>query len=217
MEGHDWEITLSDMLTLLLTFFVFIISISSFKAVEYKKLWTAGEERAPEKTDAATTSFQFELIKGLKGPRLNAQAEEILDQMEEIFKNSDFQGVDVYYDENKISLMVSEQLSFEGGEFELRKEAKPILTQLIEPINRSPFDVSIEGHTDSLTNPKIDNMELSLQRALVVARFLIANGVKKEKLSVSGYGPQRPIASNTNQEGRMLNRRVEVNIMVNND
>jgi chemotaxis protein MotB len=215
-DKRAWAITFSDMLTLLLTFFVFIISISEFKSTRYREFW--GEQDArEEKKQQPATSFKLELIKGLKLPVLNPEAEQLLTEIGESFENSSFEGVDVYYDENKISLMVSEQLSFEGGKFDLQEEMKQLLLKLIEPVNNSKFNVSIEGHSDSLKNPGIDNTELSLNRALSVARFLIRNGVDKTKLSVSGYGPYRPIASNDTLDGRKRNRRVEVNIIINND
>jgi chemotaxis protein MotB len=140
-----------------------------------------------------------------------------LNEIEQVFVNSDFDGINVNYDENKITLMVSEQLSFAGGKSDLQKEAEPLLLKLVDPINQSKFDVSIEGHTDALQAPGVDNMELSLNRALAVARFLISRGVDKKKLSVAGYGPHRPIAANKTLEGRQFNRRVEVNIMIRND
>lgn len=213
---RGWEITFTDMLILLLTFFVFIISISNFETFEYKKIWENGESQKPPREEA-TSSFKFDLIKGLQLPKLNHEAERLLNEIEELFVSSDFKGVDVNYDENKISLMVSEQLIFEGGKFDLKEESKELLRGLVEPIQSSKFDVSIEGHSDALTSPKIDNLELSLNRALVVARFFIENGINKEKISVSGYGPYRPIASNKTVEGRQLNRRVEVHLIVRND
>jgi chemotaxis protein MotB len=218
IETYDtgWQVTFSDMLMLLLTFFVFIISVSNFEAVKYKKFWIPGEGLKPPEQQA-TQSFKFELIKGIKLPRLSNEANQLLTEIESTFSESSYHGMDVYYDEHKISLMVSEQLSFDGGEFLLKKEVQPLLLKLIEPINKSKFDVNIEGHTDTLKNPKIDNMELSLNRALTVARFFIANGVATGKLSVSGYGPYRPIAKNDTVEGRMINRRVEVNIMIGSD
>lgn len=214
-----WEITFTDMLILLLTFFVFIIAVSSFKDIEYKKFWetisTGDAERPPGKP--ATTSFTFELIKGLKTPGLSEEALNLLNEIAPLFTNSEFEGVDVNYDENKIALMISEQLGFEGSQWDLKEEAKPLLLKLVAPINQSKFDVNIEGHTNSLINPQITNMELSLNRALVVARFLIANGLDKGKVSVSGYGPYRPIDTNQTVEGRQRNRRVEVHIIIRND
>jgi chemotaxis protein MotB len=212
---RGWEITFLDILTLLLTFFVFIISISIFKTAEYKEFWRLKEEQK-EKKIKPFRSFTFELIKGLKLPVLNPETEKLLTELEEAFFESDFNGVNVYYDENKISLMVSEQISFDEGKFALKENVKPLLLKLVGPINRSTFDVNIEGHSDSLGFPQIDHMDRSLKRALSVARFLIRSGVDKRKVSVSGYGPHRPVASNENPEGRQRNRRVEVNIIINN-
>ena len=216
-DHRTWEITFTDMLTLLLTFFVFIIAVSSFEEIKYKQLWESTGDRDRPAREAATKSLKFELIKGLKFSKLTEEAEQLLNEIEQVFVTSDFDGVDVNYDENKITLMVSEQLSFEGGEYDLKEESKPVLLKLGEHINQSKFDVNIEGHSDALTNPKINNMELSLNRALVVARFLINNGVDKRKVSVSGYGPHRPIDTNTTVEGRQRNRRVEVHIIIRND
>lgn len=213
-DDKKWEVTFSDMLTLLLTFFVFIIAVSSFQTTEYKKFWETYRE--PEKK-TPTKSFKVTPIQGLKIPKLSKDAEKLLNELEETFLNSDFQGVDVNYNENKISLMVSEELTFDGGRFDLKDEAKPVLTGLIPAMQASKFNVGVEGHTDALTSDKIDNTRLSLDRALNVARFLIAAGLDKEKISVSGYGPHRPIADNASLEGRKRNRRVEINIIINSD
>ncbi|MGD2092834.1 MAG: OmpA family protein [Candidatus Aminicenantes bacterium] len=218
-ERSGWEITFTDILILLFTFLVFIIAVSSFEDIEYKKFWeteSSGEAERPPR-EPATTSFMFDLIRGLKLPGLSEAAMQLLNELAPMFTNSDFEGVDVNYDENKITLMVSEQLSFEEDEYDLNKAVKPLLLKLVNPINQSKFDVNIEGHTDALINPRVNKMELSLNRALVVARFLIANGVDKGKISVSGYGPYRPIDTNKTVEGRQRNRRVEVHIIIRND
>lgn len=210
-SGKMWEITFSDMLTLLLTFFVFIISISTFKTEEYKQFW---EVFRKEKKDA-TKSFKFDLIKGIHTPKLSRHAQALLTELEETFTTSDFQGADVNYDENKITLMISEQLGFEGGRYELKKESQTLLEGLVPALNAGSFDIEVEGHTDSLQSEKIDNMELSLNRALSVARYLVEKGVDKHKVSVSGYGPHRPVSDNRTPEGRRLNRRVEIHVIIN--
>jgi len=222
MDGNEnmkWQITFSDMLTLLLTFFVFIIAVSTFKTGDYKRFW---EKYQPAAVAGAgerkpTRSFNVELIKGIKLPVMNRETESLLNELEETFTESDFDGVNVYYNENKISLVVSEQLSFEGGSSDLKASAKPLIKELIPAMQKSPYNIDVEGHTDSLTSENIDNMELSLKRALSVARFLVQNGLDRRKISVSGYGPYRPLADNRKLEGRMRNRRVEINIMIDND
>lgn len=220
-EEKQWELTFTDMLTLLLTFFIFIIAVSTFKTSEYKRFWKnveyrgwgvgVGEKHVP------TQSFKFALIKDLKLPWMTPEAEILLTRLEDTFNRSDFQGVAVNYDENKISLAVSEQLSFGAGQDRLNENAKPLLLKLIPVLHSSPFNVAVEGHTDALTTDKVDNMELSLDRALAVARFLIQNGLDKNKISVSGYGPYRPLVDNRLPDERQRNRRVEINIIINND
>ncbi len=210
-----WEITFTDMLTLLLTFFVFIIAVSSFKTEDYKLFWKSFPLFPKEQPH--TKSFKVELIKGIKLPRLPREAEPLLNELEETFAKSSHAGVDVFYTENKISLVVSEELTFTGGRSQLKEEIKPMLAQLIPTMQATPFHVSVEGHSDAQTSEKIDNRLLSLDRALDVARFLVESGLDKQKISVSGYGPHRPIADNGTKEGRLRNRRVEINIIVNND
>ncbi len=214
-DERQWQVTFSDMLTLLLTFFVFIIAVSTFKTEDYKRFWEVFQPVTAEKKP--TKSFTVDLIEGIKLPVMDREAETLLNELEETFTQSDFEGVNVHYNENKISLVVSEQLSFDGGSSDLKVSARPFIKELIPAMQKSPYNVGVEGHTDSLTAEKIDNMELSLNRALSVARFLIANGLDKQKISVSGYGPYRPAADNQKVEGRMRNRRVEINIMINND
>jgi len=216
-EG-SWVVTFSDMLTLLLTFFVFIIAVSVFKTPEYKEFWRNYQaQMALKKGKGTNTPAKIELIKGLNAPRLNRETENLLSDLEPAFTGSGFDGSNVFCEENKISLLISDDLGFEGGKSELKESIKPMLLNLIPVINKSKFDASIEGHTDNLVSPGVDNMDLSLQRALSVARFLIKSGLSKEKISVSGYGPLRPVASNDTLEGRQRNRRVEVNIIINNE
>lgn len=68
--------------------------------------------------------------------------------------------------------------------------------------------IEIRGHTDSV-GTDVKNQELSLRRAKSVANYLIASGIDRQRLGVSGYGSTQPIASNHTEEGRRKNRRVE--------
>jgi outer membrane protein OmpA-like peptidoglycan-associated protein len=74
----------------------------------------------------------------------------------------------------------------------------------------------VEGHSDDQVAPGVDNMGLSLQRALAVARALVAGGLDRRRVAVAGYGPWRPLGDNRSQEGRRLNRRVEITVSIKN-
>ena len=71
--------------------------------------------------------------------------------------------------------------------------------------------VDVYGHTDN-TGSDAYNQQLSQQRAQSVAQFLAANGVRPDRLLVSGFGESRPIATNATPQGREQNRRVEIRI-----
>src|SRR6185503_16117962 len=72
-------------------------------------------------------------------------------------------------------------------------------------------NVRIEGHTDNRGGAAM-NLGLSGRRAASVATALIRRGIDKSRLSSKGYGLTRPIDSNTTEEGRQNNRRVEFHI-----
>jgi chemotaxis protein MotB len=71
----------------------------------------------------------------------------------------------------------------------------------------------VVGHTDTDPIQKSswkDNLELSAQRALSVARYLMEHGIPDKQLRAAGCGPARPVASNATAEGKARNRRVEI-------
>jgi outer membrane protein OmpA-like peptidoglycan-associated protein len=69
--------------------------------------------------------------------------------------------------------------------------------------------IDVSGHTDS-TGTMALNMDLSQRRADSVARYLESQGVVRMRLDAKGYGPNYPVADNSTQDGRQLNRRVEL-------
>jgi outer membrane protein OmpA-like peptidoglycan-associated protein len=69
--------------------------------------------------------------------------------------------------------------------------------------------VVVQGHTDS-TGPAAHNQDLSEQRAEAVAGALVARGVEPRRLMATGYGETLPVASNSSDRGRRLNRRVAI-------
>lgn len=69
--------------------------------------------------------------------------------------------------------------------------------------------MEIAGHTDSIGQAD-SNLKLSTRRAQAVLNFLVSQGVDENRLHAKGYGATEPIAENTSDSGRALNRRVEL-------
>lgn len=115
--------------------------------------------------------------------------------------------------------LVTDEVLFDSGKEKLRPEAYPILDKVADFLIKSVPEnfIGIEGHTD---NQPIkysgwkSNWELSTARALSVLHYLInEKGISPERISATGYGEYRPVASNETEEGRQLNRRVEIVII----
>ena len=99
---------------------------------------------------------------------------------------------------------------FDYDRAELRAEARTNLEELAANLNRyERTDVLILGHTDS-TGPESYNQGLSERRAGAAASYLQQLGVAGERVSTRGMGENDPVATNDTEEGRQLNRRVEV-------
>lgn len=99
---------------------------------------------------------------------------------------------------------------FATGSSELQRGAHDNLNRLVDFLNQYPERrVQIEGHTDSTGNAA-SNQRLSRRRADSVRAYLVQRGISSNRLSASGMGQDRPIASNNTAQGRQQNRRVEV-------
>ncbi|MGO2132244.1 MAG: OmpA family protein [Halomonas sp.] len=106
--------------------------------------------------------------------------------------------------------MVLRDVNFEFDSARLTPHAQQILLGVAEKLRANPnVRIRIEGHTDSVGNAAY-NKQLSKARADSVAAFLASQGVSGQRMTTVGYGEERPIASNETNEGRALNRRVEM-------
>jgi len=107
--------------------------------------------------------------------------------------------------------------TFRSGHDIIHDAAISKIEKLISEISVFPNSlIIIEGHTDNIPTGKLhkDNMDLSVRRARTIANILISRGIPQERISVIGYGDTRPINTNTTEEGRAKNRRVEVKLML---
>ncbi len=109
-----------------------------------------------------------------------------------------------------IKIRYAEKTFFESNKSNINPESKQILDVIAEQMKGDLPDTSlvILGHTDSVGTDEYNN-KLSIQRATVVMRELTERGVNTEQMSTVGIGESQPIATNSNDKGRSLNRRVE--------
>ena len=106
--------------------------------------------------------------------------------------------------------------TFRSGQDVIQDVSYTTIEKLVKEITTSPNSrILIEGHTDNVPTGKSgsDNMDLSLRRAKAIANILVLHGIPKDRISVNGYGDTQPINSNSTEEGRAKNRRVEVKLL----
>jgi chemotaxis protein MotB len=111
------------------------------------------------------------------------------------------------------------EVLFDSGKAKIRPQAYPTLDKVARVLKEEVpnMEIGIEGHTD---NQPIrfsgwrSNWELSSARAMSVLHYLVdEKGIRPERVSAIGHGEYKPVASNDTEEGRQLNRRVEIVIL----
>lgn len=219
-----WMVTFSDLATLLLTFFVLLLSMSSMDDKSLKSLFTnftsacgilnfkeLGEVYRPK--DVLIEGIYQRLKDTLVIKRSDDPADIPSETSETFLKETGGQVVmeDV---EGGFKLVFGHKLMFQSGSAEIKEEMKPILEQVAKFIKASSFQVYIDGHTDNIpikSEKYPSNKSLSLERAYNVMDFLIKEtGIGSDTLSLGGYGESHPIKSNDTPAGRNRNRRVEM-------
>jgi len=102
---------------------------------------------------------------------------------------------------------------FEFDDYRIGEASYPILNEVVDIMKRyQTLNLEIAAHTDNMGAFEY-NMTLSQRRAQSMVDYLVSQGIEAERLIGKGYGESRPIASNTTEEGKMLNRRVEFIIL----
>lgn len=111
------------------------------------------------------------------------------------------------------SVAVLKNLFFDTDKYDLKEKSRAELQKIIRFLNDNPsIRVEISGHTDNVGSPEY-NRQLSEKRAKAVYEYLTENGIKSSRLLPKGYGPDQPVGSNTTEEGRQLNRRIEFKVI----
>ena len=111
---------------------------------------------------------------------------------------------------NKAGRVAVYGINFDTGNATLRPESDKVLSQIAAVLTSNPsWTMRVEGHTDNV-GQKAANLALSERRAAAVVDWLTRHGVARTRLISLGMGDSSPVADNGSEEGRSLNRRVEL-------
>ena len=145
---------------------------------------------------------------GLIGEYMDKQAAKIDEELENATVERVGEGILITFDSG---------ILFDFDSYALKSSTRENLEELAPTlIKYDDTNVLVLGHTDS-TGSDAYNETLSERRANAVDNFLVSRGVAMSRLSSEGYGETDPVATNETEEGRQLNRRVEVIVVANKE
>jgi chemotaxis protein MotB len=187
IEARTWQMSFNDLLTVLLTFFILLVSASDISVNQVQDV-------------SSSVAEVFGSVKSEDRRTLLIRA----------IGHAD--GIDARPVEGGVSIVLPESLVYLSGSAEILN--KDVLRRVGQNLKTAAGSILVEGHTDSVpvTNGHFpSNWELSALRAVNVVKFLVDEcGIDPENLSAAGYADSRPVASNDSSEGRALNRRVNL-------
>lgn len=223
----SWMTTFSDLMSLLLTFFIVLFSMSSISNEKFmqaaqslsQSLLNGGDGIMEgvlvpfEETVAPDVTTQP--IETIDLAELNPQLVEMYGYVMRFIQNNKLEDqVSITADAKGIYVNINNSVLFGKESASVSREGQQVLKTVAELINQLGNEIIIEGHTDNIPTAYGQyptNWELSVSRAVSVLRYLTEEEkVSANRLSAVGYGEQRPLVANDTPENRARNRRVNI-------
>lgn len=217
----DWITTYSDLVTLLLCFFILLFSFSSIDAAKFRSIMSSfqggtGILDGSEKLDFPDVSMDNPQATEEEG------IDELREDLEEYLDDVDLgANMTIRLEERGVVIRFMDNVFFNSGSAEIRPGSKKVVSAVAKILNKDEFknkQVKIEGHTDSdpivYSEKYPSNWELSSSRATNVLRYLLeVEKLDPKRISASAYSHHRPIVNNDTKENKAKNRRVDVVIL----
>lgn len=229
-----WMATFGDLMSLLLTFFILLLSFASMDAQRFAEV--SGSVRdafgvqlvVPGKFEAMADDLislnDHPVSSHLSAVDVKTRQEIATKKLAQRIKASIAAKrmdrlIEVDETARGVVIRVPGELMFTSGSTELRVESLVFLQEIASLINGTPDTVAIEGHTDSSpSSSTTSNWQISTARAVATLEFLVdVARVDPARLQVTGFADTRPLASNEDEEGRARNRRVEFTFLHNQE
>jgi len=215
-----WVVTFGDLMSLLLCFFILMLSFSEMDRNKYRivsgSLKNAfGMQRKKPIFDSPRGQKMIarEFDQTIVLIKVQDVVDPILNELEDEFREFK-EFVDVSVEEDRVTIRMLGEATFDSGEAKLKQKFIPLLLKIGEILSQTTGQIIIAGHTDNVPlsgGPFKSNLGLSMARAGAVAEFLLkSTAIDPKKLSTMGFGEYRPLASNDSEAGRQKNRRVEI-------
>ena len=169
-------------------------------------LGAAASSKKDRGRGAVTGAIVGAAVGGGVGHYMDKQEKELRDKLKDTGVQVDRQG-------DNLNLIMPGNVTFAVGKSDIRPDFYNTLNSVSNALrDYDQTTVRISGYTDS-TGPLSLNQRLSEDRANTVRTYLLAQGIRADRIDAAGYGPANPIASNATEDGRQANRRVEIKLI----
>ena len=214
-----WMVTYSDLVTLLLTFFVLLMSMASMDPVRFTEASSSLKDAFGVHSRPAHVEFAIPILPAPPKTKYNPVQTELTTkihrkikaQLEKFELSKDVEAI--RRDDGTIILRVNNTILFKPGDSRVTPQSLPVLRKIADMIRPLPMTLRIEGHTDdqvSTTAEGYGNWDLSIARAVSVTRFYEQGDLLPlDRMSAIGYGSLRPLVPNSDEVNRAKNRRVD--------
>jgi chemotaxis protein MotB len=213
-----WMVTYSDLVTLLLTFFVLLLSMANMDPVRFTAASSSLKDAFGTYKESSSVDFAIPILPSsprTKFSPIQIQTtekiyEKVKSQIDSLRLNEDI-GV-IKKDDDSIILRINDSVIFDKGQAKISNKSFPVLRNIADIVRPLPMDMRIEGHTDDIPmqNSQVDNWDLSVERSVSVMRFFLRSDLLAlDRMAAVGYGKERPIVTNRDEVSRAQNRRVD--------
>ncbi len=216
----EWLTTYSDLVTLLLCFFILLFSFSSVDAEKFRSIMASFQGGAGVLEGGTSLDIPINTIEDYVD--IDSDLKSLIEHLDEYVETLGLEErPEIKPEERGIVIRFMDNVLFDSGSAEIKPESLEILKAVAEMLNREEFSkrqIKVEGHTDSdpiLKSSRFPtNWELSSARATNVLRYLVeVENIEGNRISSSGYSYYRSIAPNDTAENKARNRRVDIVIL----
>lgn len=213
-----WMVTYSDLVTLLLTFFVLLLSMASMDPVRFTEASSSLKDAFGMHNEPAHVEFAIPVLPSPPITPYSPIQQQTTEKVYEKIKSQiDSQRLDnnigvIKNDDESIILRINDSVLFAEGTAKIAPQSYAILRTIADIIRPLPMDLRIEGHTDDtpVSKSKYGNWDLSVERAVAVMRFFTQSDfLPLDRMAAVGYGKDRPAVPNRDEMSRSKNRRVD--------
>lgn len=223
-NSERWLLTYSDLITLLMIFFVIMYAMSNVDVAKYEKIAQSlgvamggGNKVFQVTPGVADTNKDLESgTNGMKSEKAKLSGLKV--KLDQYLKKNGLSGsVGTEISERGLEVSLKDTVLFDSGKAEIKPEAISRLVAIGKIINTLPNLIRIEGHTDNVpihNGQFASNWELSAIRAVKVNQLLIDYvNMPPTKVTIEGYGEYHPLVPNTTAANKAQNRRVNIVIL----